>query len=168
MRKSKIFGRAINVDIRPVNINDSQMVLNWRNDSSVRKWSQKTELIDVDAHQKWFMDWILDYSRKGFFYIIQTKKASVGMLRLDFESKNTLEISIIVDPRYQGQGVARSAIRIALAEVQKKLSETTIRATVHCDNLGSIRLFSKLGFKHVEHVDNFLILRRDVSTQEIQ
>ncbi len=146
--------------IRAVGKSDAFTVFNWRNHSNVRKWSHDTDLIDIESHLGWFLDWVEQQDAKGYFFIVELRNTCVGLVRFDHISEARFEISVIVDPDYQGRGIARSAITKALAHLEKSHGVFTIIASIHRDNLVSIKLFQNLNFIQIGSKDKFIHLVR--------
>jgi RimJ/RimL family protein N-acetyltransferase len=66
---------------------------------------------------------------------------TIGSFRID----DQLEVTYWVDRAYWGKGVASAALQILLAET----AERPIYARAASDNLGSLRVLEKAGFRHV-------------------
>jgi RimJ/RimL family protein N-acetyltransferase len=145
-----------NISIRPVTLSDSLLLLSWRNNPEVRRWSRDLNEIEVETHERWFSDWASEKSKKGFFFVIEYLGAPVGMIRFDLKTENSLEISVVVESSFQGRGIAKVAIRAAISEIKVDFPEFTILASVHEKNLPSIELFKGLGFNASAKKGNFL------------
>jgi RimJ/RimL family protein N-acetyltransferase len=145
-----------NISIRPVILSDSPLLLSWRNHPEVRKWSRDINEIEVETHEKWFSDWVSEKSKKGFFFVIEYLGNSVGMIRFDLKTENSLEISVLVESSFQGRGIAKVAISAAISEIRVDFPEFTVLASVHENNLPSIELFKRLGFTESEKNGYFL------------
>ena len=150
------------ISIRPVVLSDSSLLLRWRNHPEVRKWSRDVNEIEADSHQIWLNTWILNQQTKGYFYVIEYSGTPVGTIRFDLICKDSFEVSILVEPSFQGRGIAMGAIRTALLKIGSKFSYFTILASVHEKNLPSIRLFTNLGFQESGKSGNFLEFSRSV------
>jgi RimJ/RimL family protein N-acetyltransferase len=148
--------RQSNISIRPVILSDSPLLLSWRNHPEVRRWSRDINEIGVDTHEKWFIDWVSEKSKKGFFFVIEYLGTPVGMIRFDLKTKNSLEVSVLVESSFQGRGIARVAISAAISEIKVDFPEFTVLASVHEKNLPSIQLFKGLGFIASEKNGDFL------------
>jgi RimJ/RimL family protein N-acetyltransferase len=66
----------------------------------------------------------------------------VGVLRLDRQAGGT-EVSILVDPQFQGRGIAAAALRIAHFVYDGE----SFVATVHPQNQASAALFRGCGYR---------------------
>ena len=145
-----------NISIRAVNSTDSSLLLAWRNHSEVRRWSRDLREIDVDTHEKWFNSWISNRQINGFFYVIEYLGTPVGTIRFDLKSESSFEVSILIEPGFQGRGIAKGATAAAIREIGSKLSNFTILASVHEKNTPSVKLFTNLGFQECGKSGDFL------------
>ncbi len=150
-----------NISIRPVNLGDSRLVLSWRNDPDVRRLSRDINEIGVDTHEKWFNGWVSQQSQKGYFFVIEHLGTPIGMIRFDRKTNQLLEISILVESNFQGKGIAESAINVAIGKIKVELSEFTVLASIHQENLPSKKFFKKLGFEESKKSGDFLELFRN-------
>jgi RimJ/RimL family protein N-acetyltransferase len=135
------------LSFRYANINDEALLLAWRNDPKVRKYSRMSDSIDLNIHAKWFSERLNVIDTQPIF-IFQWKLKNVGMIRLDLgnNSLEIYEISIIVDESLQNLGFATSMILQILELAKNELLAREIRAFIHAENLHSIRLFNNLNF----------------------
>ena len=74
------------------------------------------------------------------------------MLRLDELLSGEMEISIIVDPLFSGNGIAQKAISLALSLLPHK----QVNAVLHSNNIASKKVFEKLDFKFIEKKGDWL------------
>ena len=81
----------------------------------------------------------------------------IGMTRLDHLHSKLSEISIVVDPRFHNKGYGRRMLRETIDFAFRNLGVENIRATINSKNLGSLRIFTQLGFALVSTNDNFYI-----------
>lgn len=130
---------------RPATLDDSRLLLSWRNDEPVRRWSRSSELIDDAQHGRWLRD-TLDRPAERTLLVVQ-REEPVGVVRFDHRPKHA-EISITVAPSARGTGVGTRAIReaseLALAAFPGLRAVT---AAVHEDNAGSLLAFERAGFR---------------------
>jgi len=76
----------------------------------------------------------------------------IGYVALDEVSESRGEmrdIGYITDPKYQGKGYATSACALMLREFFDETAYNSIMATAHPENIPSIRVLEKLGYKQV-------------------
>ena len=159
-------GNPPNISIRAISLSDSRLLLSWRNQPEVRRWSRNVNEIEFDTHDKWFDDWISGQSQKGFFFIIEHLGSPVGMIRFDLKTNKSFEVSILVESSFQGKGIAKAAIRASINELMFEFEEVTVLASIHEKNVPSIELFKKLDFEHTGKSGNFLEFSRDFRRED--
>ena len=123
-------------------IND---LFNWRNHSDVRKNSFNSDLISWDEHEKWFKSKLQD--TESVIYIAYYEKTKVGSIR--FEDKgDAIKVSIMLNPDFLGKGLGSEVIRLGKDRfINEKRPCKPIIAEVKKDNIASIKVFQKAGFK---------------------
>ena len=159
-------GNPPNIAIRPINLSDSLRLLSWRNHPDVRRLSRDIKEISFETHQKWFNDWLSGQRQKGFFFVIEHLDTPVGMIRFDLKTNKSFKISILVEPNFQGKGIAKAAIIAAINEMRIDFAEMTILASIHEKNLTSIELFKRLDFEQTGKSGDFLEFSRDVLSED--
>lgn len=152
---------SADIAIRPVNLSDSSLLLKWRNHPDVRRWSRNVNEIGADAHENWFKSWISKQPQNGFLFVIEILNTPVGMIRFDLKNDKSLEISILVEPSFQGKGIAKAAINASIGEIRVYFPEFTVTASIHKKNSPSIKLFKKLGFEESGKSGDFLEFFRE-------
>jgi len=108
----------------------------------------------------WLNAWISNRHIKGYFYVIEYAGTPVGTIRFDMKSKDCFEVSILVEPSFQGRGIAKGATSAALLKIGSEFSNFTIVASVHKNNMPSIKLFTNLDFLESGKSGNFLEFSR--------
>ena len=114
------------------------------------------EKIENNERKKFTRDELLNYIgnsnqkieiAKQFRFVILRNNIPVGFIDLFNYNKLNVGIGIIIDERYHKKGFASESIKILSEYVFKELKVNKIISNVHRDNLKSIRLFKKCGFK---------------------
>jgi len=148
---------------RTATLGDADVLLTWRNNSSVREFSLHSELIPIDEHLKWLSNRLERVQIEPFF-LFAAENRMIGMSRLDFVSGKTdkYEISILVDPDQHGNGLGTRILNLTCESFFTLHPDKTIIARVHERNLGSQKLFTNAGFKLQTLVDNFLHFEKTV------
>jgi RimJ/RimL family protein N-acetyltransferase len=72
------------------------------------------------------------------------------MIRLDTLSYGIAEISILVEPSLQGNGLGSRILKQSIEHAFNRLSYFELRASIHIENIASKKLFSKFGFVQTE------------------
>jgi UDP-2,4-diacetamido-2,4,6-trideoxy-beta-L-altropyranose hydrolase len=146
---------------RNANLSDAAVLLKWRNSPSARKFSQNSELIQIEDHLVWLSERLERITFEPF-YMFELGDQLVGMSRLDFESQSTNEfvISILVDPVQHGKGFGKKILNMTCANIFDSYPSSTIVAKVHQDNSISQKLFVNCGFKLQIRIGEFLRFER--------
>lgn len=129
--------------LRKANSSDIEFLWDLRNRPDVYKYFKKVRPVSWEKHVSWIMPIILEISNKELF-IISNLKNSIGQIRFDHMNHGEAEISISILKEFQGRAFAIRALSLALKK-QKKAKK--IIAEINKDNVASIKLFEKLGFK---------------------
>ena len=146
---------------RNASLSDATALLEWRNSPSARKFSQNSELIQIEDHLVWLSERLERITFEPF-YIFELGHQLVGMSRLDFEfqSSNQFLISILVDPIQHGKGIGTRILSMTCANIFDLYPNSTIIAKVHQNNSVSQKLFVNCGFELQRLVGDFLRFER--------
>ena len=121
-------------------MDDADILLAWKNEEDTRKNSIVTQdIITRENHLSWLKECLSDSNRE--LNIILLDEAPVGDVRLD--KGNEIEISIRLDRKYRGKGLATAVIGMFPAPLIAKIVTR---------NLASMRVFISNGFKPYEYV----------------
>lgn len=130
----------MSIKLRPATIEDAQDLFRWKNDPVTRRFSILTKnKIKWEDH--------LEYLNKniGSFQIITDGENSFGAIRI------TDEVAIWLDKKYRGKGIAFEALQ--------QIIERGMVAKIVNGNIASFRLFISLGFKPIEYMGGYYILK---------
>jgi RimJ/RimL family protein N-acetyltransferase len=119
---------------------DSALLLAWRNDSRTRAWSRTPTPVAPAEHVAWLTRVLGDPDRR--LLVAEFGGEPVGTARFD-RAGDVWEVSITVAPEARGR---RLAVPILLA-AERTLGPATIRANVHRDNVASVALFERAGYR---------------------
>lgn len=122
-----------------LNKNNIELIPKTRN--AVRKWLFNNELISSKQQIYWYFNNYIKSSIK--IYLCYKEKEYIGYCQID---SKTNEIGIYLEPKFQGFGYGSEFLNLLL----KKIPNTKVIAKIKSDNIQSINLFKKAGFK-IEH-----------------
>jgi len=144
------------ISFRDVTSEDSQLILQWRNERQVREYSSNLKLIREETHHEWFLKRMARSSSEPWLIFVIGEQ-EIGMTRLDIvvTSPNIFEISIVLAPEFRGLGYSSFLIQQTISVASKRLEVKKIIASVHKNNYVSIKLFEKCDFKRLEILGNF-------------
>lgn len=141
-----LFEAEENVALMHMQESDEKILFDWQKHPETRRYARNPAPPTWDGHQKWFKSVLNDSNR--YLYKIMLEGMAVGMLRLDRVaeySERKFEVSILLDPRFYGRGIAGYALAFA-----RKLDPfATYMAEVHEANIASRRLFEKAGYRPI-------------------
>ena len=143
--------------IRIATISDADLLLIWRNDPNVRKFSKSTELISRTEHIVWLENRLKRFKNEPLF-IFDIGGELAGTARLDSLRKveQSFEVSILVDPKFQGFGYAKILLDQICDYAKVNLNAESIVAEIHMDNSKSVKLFQSSGFTYSTREGSFL------------
>lgn len=95
----------------------------------------------------------LEELRKTVVYFIQQEGQAVGLIAYEMKAVNHAYLSgIIIDPKYQGRGLAKEAMGKILEELK---DVELIDVVVHPENVKSLKLCQSFGFKITDRYENY-------------
>ena len=129
-------------------LSDAELLLSWRNQATTRQFSGHSQLISPDEHLRWFTARLKrTYMEPYFLFTLNQKPVGTSRLDIVTGSDNEYEISILVDPEQNGQGLGTQILEMTCASIINSHPKSSILAKVHKDNLISQKLFMRAGFK---------------------
>lgn len=146
---------------RSVDLEDAEDLFLWRNSDSGRQYSGNSAEIPLSHHLEWFQSRLFRVATEPFYMFI-SKEYKVGMCRFDrdVENKKSFEISVLVNPNFQGAGVGTQILVASCQQVFEKFPGVKITARVHRENRKSLNLFANFGFVTTSADETFLILEK--------
>jgi RimJ/RimL family protein N-acetyltransferase len=142
---------------------DSSLVLNWRNDDSVRGYSRDQALIPTDVHELWFAARIHKI-RSEPILIFSSDGVEIGFTRLDLVDPRVgvVEVSIVVSLGMRSKGFGSLMLKETIKVATGISGVGEINATVSIDNLASLNLFMGSGFKVLDTTAEFKVLKLEL------
>jgi RimJ/RimL family protein N-acetyltransferase len=134
------------VVLRPAVGADSDTILAWNRIPGVRRHFHNPSPPTADEHAAWFAASLRDPER--MLNVIELDRQPVGVLRLDRigtvgeSARDGFLVSILVDPKFEGRGVAKAALRAA----RRLMAGQRLVAEVTDANVASRRAFEASGY----------------------
>ena len=125
---------------------DSQKLLAWRNESSVRMYSRQNHEISRENHEAWLEKRLSETQTESKIFIFSDSFGYIGMSRLDLLFAETAEISLLVDSSFHSKGYGSKILDLSIDFAFNKMNYVELIACIHSENLHSKALFSKFGF----------------------
>ena len=141
------------IDFVDLNMDEKRMVLDWRNDSSIRKWMNNQEEITLEKHLN-FLDSLKDDDTKRYFLVREGNRyiGVVDFINIDRETKEC-EIGLYANPFDKVSGVGRVLGKICLDYAFEELKVDRLKLEVFGDNKKALKLYNYLGFKELGKKD---------------
>ena len=133
-------------DARPVQLRlatmaDASLILEWQSTPGIRAYSRNPSAPRLAEHMRWMRNKLAD--PRCIFHVILHDANPVGILRLDRQADGAYEISILVAAEAHNMNIGGAALELA----KRLLPDVVIHAAIHSDNLASIRLFERSGYR---------------------
>ena len=131
--------------VRKVNVEDSKIIFDWRNDDLTRKMFRNSEVVEYEGHCKWFAATLKNANR--CLLMCELKEGEpISVVRFDVEGQSA-ELSINLSPLERGKGLAPKCLALAKDYFEKQYpSVTKLIAEIKTLNIASRKSFEKVGF----------------------
>lgn len=136
------------VSLRPIEMRDTQKIVEWRNASAVNQYFIDRSLLTAATHRKWLETRV--FTGQVAQFIIQVDEYSVGSVYLrDIDLMNRkAEYGIFIGEKdAQNRGVGTKAGLLCLQYGFEILGLNRIFLRVFADNHRAIRSYEKMGFR---------------------
>jgi len=112
------------VILRPINEDDLEMVLGWRNSEYVRKFMLTDHIIKLDEHQKWFQNARSNPTCE--WSIVEYKSTPVGVFSITEikEKDGTCSWGMYIDEKFSNLGIG---ILIEINAIDRMINHHRIR-----------------------------------------
>ncbi len=140
------------IRLRRATLQDSALLLDWRNDPITREASHQASLVQPDEHIAWLTDILNDQARE--LYMAEESGQVVGTVRAEL-TDGIYELSWSVAPMARGRGVATRMVALLTAQIS-----APIRAEIKAGNLASERVAERAGMTFLQRVGDVLHYRR--------
>ncbi|MEJ7743919.1 MAG: GNAT family N-acetyltransferase [Nocardioidaceae bacterium] len=138
----------IQFELRPVGLEDADVLLEWRNDPLTRLSSRFCAVISDDEHRAWLSAALSDPTRLLLLLVADAKPVASVRFDLVDERQTDAEVSIVVAPPARGRGYSKVALKKAVDRLDETWPEVrSVQAVVHEHNSASRRLFEAAGFE---------------------
>jgi RimJ/RimL family protein N-acetyltransferase len=146
---------------RKAGIADAKQVFEWRYDGESEKYYNNNTVPSFEDHANWFYKALDDPNIE--LLIFELHRTPVCHIRLDRLNGEPFaaELSIYVDKKWRGLGVGRHVLS-QIGEVAQNLNISCIEATVHQENIVSVRAFKSTGFAATRSNGGFLKFTKSI------
>ena len=140
--------------IREFALEDIDQLFELYSDSNLTRYVEPLlEYEDELEYQKNYIKYMYEFYGYGMWLVFDKKNGNL-IGRAGLEHRNCgenieLEIGYLISKEYQGKGIALEVCQSILYFAQTNLDFKTMNCFIHKDNIASISLAQKLGFKYV-------------------
>lgn len=136
------------VKIKKAKKKDMHMLLNWANESEVRKNSKQKKKITEEEHKIWFIKGLRS-SKRILLIAKNLEGCPVGQIRFDHDRvTNEVLIDISIDEIFRGKGLAYSILSKGIERVIEEWGlGIELTAYINKNNNKSYKTFEKYGFR---------------------
>jgi len=132
--------------LRPATLDDARLLHGWRDHPSVRAVSVTQHPIAFEDHERWMRAVLANPAR--WLFVGQLGSLPVGSIRFDGRERGCMEVSLYLDPDFQGLGLGRHLLAAGeRALLALHPTGVTVHASVLPDNASSQRLFEASGYQ---------------------
>jgi len=131
---------------------DSELLLDWRNDPETRRASFHQEAVTAERHRRWLYRVLADRERDLWIAALADGQA-VGAVRLDRVAAGQAEVSLTVAPGWRERGLGKQILELAARHAFGPAGLNRLRARVRPGNLRSLALFERAGYRRVPSAD---------------
>ncbi len=122
---------------------ESEMVLNWRNQPSIRKWMINREIIDYSDHKDFIKR--LKNNEQHQYFLIKSDEQYIGSVNFKLDKMNRVEMGIFANPFLKGIG--QLLMNLIIYHSFVKLNKDIIVSEVFSENKKAIKLYENNHFK---------------------
>jgi len=143
----------MNITLRKAVIEDSKMILEWRNEATTIPWMGSAKALSFDEHDNWFRKAVSDPD--CMFFIIESNSKPVGVIRynLDSSNNNYARVSINITQKMHGKGIASIAHSKGIVLVKQFGFAPKIFARVLTDNIAAIKAMESAGYEKTGNIE---------------
>ena len=128
-------------NLREVTKSDWKVLLTWRNEAITRQNVLDSKVVSLKIHKEYVKNILTSPDRTQL--ILEYNEIPVGTIREDKLEKDEFELSYTIDPMYRGKKIGQMMMSLYLSE-----RKGSFLCRVKEENLSSIKMIEKLGFKH--------------------
>jgi RimJ/RimL family protein N-acetyltransferase len=132
------------LQVRPVEMQDAQLIWEWANDPTVRANAFHTEPIPLLHHLDWFKQKL--NARVTRMWLLEADQTPLAQIRYDCLDAHTAEIAFSVAHKQRGLGLGTQALQLTAPLALAELGVKRLKGVVFKTNVASARAFEKAGF----------------------
>lgn len=147
--------------LRNTDLNDLEITYKWASNFEIRKFSISNSVIKKDDHEKWLKSKLMD--KNSEYFILMESHEYIGSVRFDIEDAFFAKVSYQIDPTFHGNGFGKKILDMGMRKLlMKRPFIVKVHGVVMKNNIASIAIFNRLGFKNVFKDSKFLKFEKDL------
>ena len=140
--------------VRKVNVKDSKVIFDWRNDDLTQKMFRNSELVEYEGHCKWLTTTLKNANCCLLMCELKEGKP-IAVVRFDIEGQSA-EVSLNLSPLERRKGLAPKCLTLAIDYFEKQYpSISKLIAEIKTLNIASRKSFEKVEFMLDKEEKNF-------------
>jgi len=139
------------INFTQLSLDEKMMILEWRNDKSVKKWMYNRNNITLEDHLQYIDS--LNSRDDRIYFLVKNETAYLGVVDLtEIKGEESAELGIYINPKLRGYGILLMSkiIEYSFQELKIKI----LYANVYEKNTKAINLYTKFNFKTVDIIEN--------------
>ncbi len=137
-----------NIKLVKLNIDDLEIVRNWRNSTEVSQYMYTENIISEVDQQNWFQR--INNSNNSFYWIIEYEGRKLGLASvtgIDFALQSCYWAFYLGDLTVRGAGIGAKVEYSILEYVFNELNLNKLRCEVFVNNDKVVKMHEKFGFR---------------------
>lgn len=136
------------VELRPITLDDRELVRNWRNLPEVARFMYTDHMITEEEHARWFERVLADPSCRYWVIVWDGKEVGVANLTaIDHVNSRCYWAFYLADPAVRGRGIGTYVEYALLRTVFEELSLGKLCCEVLATNPNVVALHKSCGFQ---------------------
>lgn len=150
-----------NIILRPIQVNDTDNIVKWRNTDFVRNNFIFRETFTNEMHMNWLKTKV--FKGQVVQYIIETKDTTpIGSVYYRDIIDSHAEFGIFIgEKEYLGRGIGQEAMKLFIQYGLDKLGLNTIYLRVIKSNDRALHVYEKIGFKEIREEKQMIDLTEE-------
>lgn len=139
------------VYLRQIDYADTDLIVAWRNQDSVRRYFLNQDLFTKQSHEKWMKEQVMTGKTVQFIITENESGDPIGSVYIrDIDRKNQKgEFGIFIgEEQKKGLGFGTEAARLIIRYAFEELGLNKVFLRVQADNGGAIKAYKKAGFQY--------------------
>ena len=147
---------------RGIEEQDAAFIVELRSDPDVYKFFRSPHLISIDEHINWYKNsYLINVNRFDWICIEKDTGKKIGVFGLVLEER-VAELNYLLSPEAQHKGFATEGVKRLIEYAKDKWPVHSVIAEIHKDNVPSLSLVQRVGFKFVRNNGDFSVYAVEV------